>query len=153
MPSHAIATILTVLGQHGIPDEAIAIQTLCQWPQWHHQPPVWDYDAEMMTQVLAGYDSWQLAVWSADFNGGRWPKDFPLNPPTRYFKRPDSRREELDVTHAAWKYCETHATPEDLSKAWWLTQLGRTEDEWQTWWDATDHRLPTLAELRGPDGP
>ena len=89
--------------------------------------------------ALAGYDTETLAAWATDLNCFDWPDACPLPCPEGWYRVfPDRRALEqvrMALGKPLWDYLHQRLSDADLSRAWWLLKLGRTEDEWQAWWD------------------
>lgn len=86
-----------------------------------------------MHQLLAGYDHETLAQWYVALNSYRWPEGCPLPQPAGWASGTEDERRRL--ARPLWKYCVVRCTDAELSRAWWLYGLGRSEAAWHAWWD------------------
>jgi hypothetical protein len=90
--------------------------------------------------MLAGYDAETLARWYVDLNQFLWPDDCPVPKPQGYDEAPRHCRsadvmDRYTLNGPLWRVIMQMSTAEDRSRAWWRLSLGRTETEWQEWWD------------------
>ena len=75
----------------------------------------------------------KLPQWYCDLNCFRMPEGFPLDLPSMA----DNRAKMKDPAYQlAWGAVCLALSEAGMSRAWWLIELGKTETEWKTWWDA-----------------
>ena len=74
----------------------------------------------------------KLPKWYGQLNGFKIPEDFPV--PLKLYESNKEAYEDpvMRITFAA---ISEALGKEAQSKAWWTIRLGRTEEEWQTWWN------------------
>lgn len=71
--------------------------------------------------------------WYAEINSWRIPEDFPVD--MADVASLDDRAKFKDPKwQAAWRALTGSMTEAEMSLGWWLHALGKTEDEWATWW-------------------
>ena len=75
----------------------------------------------------------KLPQWYCDMNCFREPAGFPVQ-----FKRVADDREAFrdPDRRMAFEAVSEILGPEGTSCAWWLLELGKTQQEWVTWWKA-----------------
>ena len=88
---------------------------------------------------LAGYDPATLAAWYSTLNGFVWPEDFPVPKPLGYDAAPHRCRagtvvDRFSLQRSVMQALRHLTTSEERSRAWWR-QMGRTDVDWQDWWD------------------
>jgi len=71
----------------------------------------------------------KLPQWYCDLNCFRHPEGFPedLGPI-------DEAHSSTGLRLAAWMVVSAAIGEEESSLAWWVLELGRTEEAWREWW-------------------
>lgn len=91
-----------------------------------------------MIDLTKKYTMEELASLYAHTNCWEWPTEV-LGPEPWYWKEArDTNSKRLRNCKRLTKFFNklTKIVPPELqSRAWWLEILGRTEEEWQFWWD------------------
>lgn len=79
---------------------------------------------------LSKFDLETLGRWYCDLNCYRLPQGFPVDIGD-VFQGCDSA-----MFKTAFDVVSELLGDAECSRAWWIYQLGRTEEEWRAWWSA-----------------
>lgn len=91
-----------------------------------------EYTKESLMDLLIKDYKDKLPTWYCQLNCFEVPEDFPI--PLKSFES-DRDAYEDPTRKIAWEAVSSCLGDEAQSKAWWTIRLGRTEEEWQTWWN------------------
>lgn len=69
-----------------------------------------------------------------DANSWRWPLFKFLKPKNWEELTPGAKHKVKRHRFMIW-LIKTMTTEKQRSRAWWIYELGRTESQWNTWWD------------------
>lgn len=82
----------------------------------------------------------KLPKWYCDLNCFRLPEGFPIA--LVECGGNDQETMKNPAHKLAFEAVAEALGDEGTSRAWWLVELGRTEDAWRTWYAARECRLP-----------
>lgn len=71
--------------------------------------------------------------WYVQMNCWGCPADFPV--PLPDFTGREHDQFDDHEWRAAFSAVSNSLTTEQMSRAWWLLELGKTEEEWRAWWN------------------
>lgn len=84
-----------------------------------------------LAAALQSVDTETLGRWYCQLNTWKVPDDFPVKVSGEIGVR--CANPEFDAAFAGVSFL---LGEKGASRAWWLYQLERTEDEWRKWWDS-----------------
>ena len=86
---------------------------------------------ELIDLIRQNYED-KLPEWYCQLNCFEVPKDFPIHLNSY---ESDKEAYEDPLVRMTFNAVSEALGREAQSKAWWTIRLGRTEEEWQTWWN------------------